>query len=616
MRPRSGAPGRPMSPTKPCPGTCARVVHLHRRAGFAATWDELQRDLKDGPEASIDRLLEGKSRSCGIPADFAAFADRLADRALAAPDSSRLKAWWVYRMLFGPDPLTERLTLMWHDHFATSNVKVNNLALMRRQNETLRSLCRAPFGRLLHAMLRDPALLVWLDAPENPKGHPNENLARELMELFTLGIGHYSEDDVKQAARALTGWRLVGDEVRLIPVAARPGHEDHPRPHRPRSTPTGWRRCSWSIPPRPAGWPGGSATSSSARGRSTTAALDALAEGLRAHDLDIGWGVATVLRSRLFFDAANLGRRVASPIDYRRRCRAGPRDVRPGAEHAGAGRLVRAAGPGPVLSAQRRRLARRPSLDHDPLGDRPGQLRRGPGRRRVGRPGYVVRPDRAGRPPWPGAEPVVLRAIAARCRWPRGPARCAGAGPAGPRSTAGLARRAADLTPFPGGKTVITRRRFLARGLRDSTLIALAPTLPGFLARTAHAAGPEKDGRILVVVQLDGGNDGINTVVPFKDEGYAKYRKAHPPAREAADPGQRGGRPAPGDARRGEAAGIGPAGDRSGRGLSEPEPLALPQHGDLAIGPARRAGPHRAGLGRPRPRRGPADPRRRPGGAC
>ena len=105
-------------------------------------------------------------------------------------------------MLFGPDPLTERLTLMWHDHFATSNLKVNDLALMRRQNETLRSLCRGPFGRLLHAMLRDPALLIWLDAPENTKGHPNENLARELMELFTLGVGHYSEDDVKQAARA------------------------------------------------------------------------------------------------------------------------------------------------------------------------------------------------------------------------------------------------------------------------------------------------------------------------------------------------------------------------------------------------------------------------------
>ena len=73
---------------------------------------------------------------------------------------------------------------------------------------------------------------------------------------------------------------------------------------------------------------------------------------------------------------------------------------------------------------------------------------------------------------------------------------------------------------------MITRRCFFVRGLRDSTLIALAPTLPGFLARTVHAAGPEKDGHILVVVQLDGGNDGINTVVPFRDEGYAKYRQA------------------------------------------------------------------------------------------
>ena len=189
-------------PDADAPWDLRRVVHLHRRAGFAATWDEFQRDLKDGPEASIGRLLEGKARSRGVPDNFAAFADRLADLALAAPEPHRLKGWWVYPHAVRPGPADRRLTLMWHDHFATGNLKVNDLALMRRQNETLRSLCRGPFGRLLHAMLRDPALLVWLDAQENTKGHPNENLARELMELFTLGIGPYSEDDVKQAARA------------------------------------------------------------------------------------------------------------------------------------------------------------------------------------------------------------------------------------------------------------------------------------------------------------------------------------------------------------------------------------------------------------------------------
>ncbi len=149
MRPRARAaapsdPWAPYTPDSQAPWDLRRVVHLHRRAGFAATWSEIQRDLNDGPEASITRLLEGKSRSCGVPLDFAAFADRLAERALAATEPGRLKGWWVYRMLFGPDPLTERLTLMWHDHFATSNLKVSDLALMYRQNETLRSTLPRP----------------------------------------------------------------------------------------------------------------------------------------------------------------------------------------------------------------------------------------------------------------------------------------------------------------------------------------------------------------------------------------------------------------------------------------------------------------------------------------
>jgi uncharacterized protein (DUF1800 family) len=302
-------------PGRDAPWDLRRVVHLHRRAGFAATWDELQRDLKDGPETAINRLLEGRSHSRGVPDDFSQFADRLADLALAVPESSRLKGWWVYRMLCGPDPLNERLTLMWHNHFATSNLKVNDLALMRRQNETLRSLCRAPFSRLLHAMLRDPALLIWLDVPDNTEVHPNENLGRELMEFFTLGVGNYSEDDVKQSARALTGWRMVGDEVRFIPSRHDPGTKsilgqmaafdadtlagvllNHPATSRRLA----WRLCHEFL----------------GEGLPNDASIDALAAGLRAHDLDIGWGVSIVLRSRLFFDAVNLANRVSSPIEY------------------------------------------------------------------------------------------------------------------------------------------------------------------------------------------------------------------------------------------------------------------------------------------------------------
>ena len=114
---------------------------------------------------------------------------------------------------------------MWHNHFATSNQKVNDPAAMRRQNEMFRRLARAPFGELLESAVRDPALLIWLDAPANRKGHPNENLARELLELFSLGIGHYSEDDVKETARALTGWNVVDGEAREAPSR----HDDGPK---------------------------------------------------------------------------------------------------------------------------------------------------------------------------------------------------------------------------------------------------------------------------------------------------------------------------------------------------------------------------------------------------
>ena len=157
-----------------------------------------------------------------------------------------------------------------------------------------------------------------------------------------------------------------------------------------------------------------------------------------------------------------------------------------------------------------------------------------------------------------------------------------------------------------------TRRRFLARGLRDSTLIALAPTLPGFLARTAYAAGPEKDSRILVVVQLDGGNDGINTVVPFKHEGYAKYRKALrlPAKRLIQINSEVGLHPAMRD-----------AGNllESGRlaivpGVGYPNP-SRSHFRSMAIWQSARLDERdHTGLGRPRRRRRPADPRRCPGG--
>src|SRR5262249_637814 len=110
------------------------------------------------------------------------------------------------------DPLREKMTLFWHGHFATSNRKVHNVERMLAQNELFRRKALGDFRELAAAILADPAMLVWLDGVGSRKEKPNDNLAREFLELFTHGVGNYSEADMRQAARALTGWVQDGDE--------------------------------------------------------------------------------------------------------------------------------------------------------------------------------------------------------------------------------------------------------------------------------------------------------------------------------------------------------------------------------------------------------------------
>jgi uncharacterized protein (DUF1800 family) len=329
------SPWHEFEPSDAAPWNRQRVVHLHRRAGFAATWNEIERDLADGPRRAVDRVLQGgrvsfssrradqssndpvekEPRPLSAATDFESMARTIGDAAVASGNPNRLKAWWLYRMLFSPDPLTERLTLMWHNHFATSNRKVQDLALMREQNELLREHARAPFGELLRAVVKHPAMLVWLDADANRKGHPNENLARELLELFTLGIGHFTEVDVREAARALTGWAVVDGrfgfrearhDASAKTILGRTGVIDgdglielvleHPATARRIAD----RICSLFF--------GEAALSDQDR--------HALALALRENDLNIGWAVETVLRSNLFFADANLRSRVAGPVEW------------------------------------------------------------------------------------------------------------------------------------------------------------------------------------------------------------------------------------------------------------------------------------------------------------
>jgi uncharacterized protein (DUF1800 family) len=192
-------PWAPFEPTTKDPWDLRKVGHLHRRAGFGATWTELRRDLNDGPEASVARLFAPTEPT----ADEREALDTLRG---ALNDVQRLKAWWLSRIVYGTDPLREKLTLFWHGHFATSIRKVQSMPRMLRQNETFRRHALGEFAGLLTDMISDPAMLVWLDGNANYKGNINENFGREFLELFTLGIGNYGEADVRAAARSFTGW--------------------------------------------------------------------------------------------------------------------------------------------------------------------------------------------------------------------------------------------------------------------------------------------------------------------------------------------------------------------------------------------------------------------------
>lgn len=176
-----------------------QMAHLLRRAAFGPSQRELASGLQNGVTSTIDGLLSD-----------------------AAPDASRFEyaaggrfnnpdemaGDWIAHLIRSSRPLHEKMTLFWHNHFATANNKVQHPIKMYHQNVLFRTHALGNFRELIHAVATDPAMLIWLDGVQNTRQAPNENFARELMELFTLGPGHYTEKDVQESARAFTGWGL------------------------------------------------------------------------------------------------------------------------------------------------------------------------------------------------------------------------------------------------------------------------------------------------------------------------------------------------------------------------------------------------------------------------
>jgi uncharacterized protein (DUF1800 family) len=206
--------------------TTAAVRRLLHRTGFAAGPDEVAAAARAGFGTTLERVLHpDPAASQATPPTFPALtkpkkSDTAAKkdyRHKVAAQSAELVLWWLDRMVSSPEPWVEKRTLRWHGHWATSIVKVKSAAAMAAQNQTERRLGGGDFAGFARAMVKDPALMIWLDASGNTPTAPNENLGRELMELFTLGFGNYQENDVRQAALALTGWRV--DRKAAAPTA-------------------------------------------------------------------------------------------------------------------------------------------------------------------------------------------------------------------------------------------------------------------------------------------------------------------------------------------------------------------------------------------------------------
>jgi hypothetical protein len=303
---------QPWRPTDDDPWGRKWAAHLYRRAGFGADRDDLAEAERLGFQGTLDLLLRGRP---GADEVMETLAD--AGRIVASSDDGeKLRGWWLYAMLQGGHPLREKLTLFWHDHFATSLAKVQDSSLMFAQNGLLRRHALGRFGPLLRAIGRDGAMLVWLDSRSNVKGRPNENYARELMELFSLGVGHYNERDVREAARAFTGWRADGAGFAC---------DDRFHDHGPKT-----------VLGQAGNWDGDDVARIvleqpaaarflvhklyrafvSEQAAPPDSLLEPLCRAFRASDYDVAALIGTILGSRHFYSSHAFRRRIKGPVEY------------------------------------------------------------------------------------------------------------------------------------------------------------------------------------------------------------------------------------------------------------------------------------------------------------
>jgi uncharacterized protein (DUF1800 family) len=219
-----------LTPLAPDSWDYAKAAHLLNRAAFGGVPAEIEAAREKGLPTIVRELVEASAGSAPFPAPPWAQPRNIREIRMAIREEKNeagerkekrqefrqmegenildLRRWWLDHMMTTSAPLVEKMTLFWHSHFATSVEKVKDGYWMWRQNDTLRRHALGNFATLTKEISRDPAMMIYLDLQQSRREHPNENWARELMELFTVGIGHYTESDIRESARAFTGYRI------------------------------------------------------------------------------------------------------------------------------------------------------------------------------------------------------------------------------------------------------------------------------------------------------------------------------------------------------------------------------------------------------------------------
>jgi uncharacterized protein (DUF1800 family) len=301
----------PYVPDAQRPWTVRWAGHLYRRAGFGANWQELQAAVAAGPQRAVDRLLHPPGDLATFNADF----DRYEAAAGNADSTDGLRGWWLRRMIETPQPLLEKMTLFWHSHFGISRARVGSSQLMSRLVQLQRRQALGNYREMLVTAFREPAMFQGLEAEANRKAVLNVNIARQLLDQYSLGTGHYDERDLRDTARAFTGWFVLRNELRFFErefddgpktIAGQTGNWKAADAVRLVLQPVAAaehvvrKLYRWLI---------------SETDEPDAERLAPLA-GSFARDYDSGRVVETILRSNLFFSPVAYGRRVKSPVEF------------------------------------------------------------------------------------------------------------------------------------------------------------------------------------------------------------------------------------------------------------------------------------------------------------